>query len=99
MERKIIFDRTRLDLIGRLVEVAFTKGHPLETIPQTQSVWAVRGADHEMICLELYYEPATGVHQHDRIFWVSIFAIAYLRVISEQEAHSRAEGELATSRA
>ncbi len=84
-------DRPKLHLIGQLVEVRWAAGHPFAKKQCDQCVYAVRGIEYDMICLDLVYDAADGVHRTDAIHWVNVLAVQYLRVLSEREAKMRVE--------
>ena len=84
-------DRPKLDLIGRLVEVQWSPSHVFSKKPCDRCVYAVRGLESDMICVELVYDAKDGVHRTDSVYWVNVLAVSYLRVLSEEEARSRVE--------
>lgn len=90
MESNVLsIDRSRLDLVGQLVEVRWAVGHPFAKKQCEQCVYAVRGIDHDMICLGLVYDACDGIHNSDAVYWVNILAIQYMRVLSERDVKSR----------
>ncbi len=84
-------DRSRLDLVGQLVEVGWAAAHPFAKKQCGKCVYAVRGIEYDMICLDLVYDAIDGVHRTDAVYWVNVLAVQYLRVLSEREAKSRIE--------
>lgn len=92
MESNVLsIDRSRLDLVGQLVEVRWTAGHPFAKLQSEQCVYAVRGTENDLICLELVYNANDGAHRKDAIYWVNVLAVQYMRVLSAREAQSRVE--------
>jgi hypothetical protein len=84
-------DRTELDLVGSYCQVHWNATNRLAKRQCEKCVYTIRGAEGGMICLELIYDAIDGVHAKDAIYWVSMDAIQYLRVISEVAAKHRIE--------
>lgn len=84
-------ENSRLDLVGSFVEVRWTSTHNLAKRQCQKCVYLVRGAETEMICLELVYDAIDGEHKTDAVFWVPSSAIQYLRMLSTKEATRRIE--------
>lgn len=84
-------DRSKLDLIGQLVEVRWAIAHPFAKKQCEKCVYAVRGLEYDMICLDLVYDAEDGVHRTGSIHWVNVLAVQYLRVLSEREVKTRIE--------
>ena len=85
----LTIDRSRLDLVGQLVEVRWAVNHPLAKKQCEKCVYSVRGIEYDMICLDLVYDAEDGVHRTDNVHWVNVLAVQYLRVLSEREAKAR----------
>lgn len=90
MESNVItVDRAKLELVGQLVEVKWSPSHSFAKKQCEQCVYAVRGHENDMICLELVYDAVDGTHSRDAIYWVNVLSVQYLRVLGEREAQSR----------
>lgn len=83
--------RSKLDLIGQLVEVRWATTHPFAKKQCEKCVYTVRGIEYDMICLDLVYDAEDGVHRTDSVFWVNVLAVQYLRVLGEREVKMRIE--------
>jgi len=87
----LTLERPRLDLIGQFVEVRWAPGHVFAQKQCDRCVYAVRGLENDMICLDLVYDAAEGIHRKDAVYWVNILSVSYLRVLTEREAARRIE--------
>lgn len=84
-------DRSELQLVGSFVEVRWTSTHNLAKRQCEKCVYFVRGAQGDMVCLELIYDAIDGAHRKDAIYWTHIASVQYLRVLTESEARRRVE--------
>lgn len=92
MERNALsVDRSKMELIGQLVEVKWTLGHTLGKQHSEECVFVVRGIDSDMLCLALSYGNAEDSRNPNAVYWVNVLAVQYLRVLSEREAKLRIE--------
>lgn len=92
MESDVLsLDRSPMSLVGQLVEVRWAPGHQFAAKQCEECVYAVRGIEYDMICLELVYDAKVGVHRTDAVYWVNVLAVHYLRVLSEREVKMRVE--------
>ena len=92
MESNVVsVDRSKLELVGQLVEVKWSANHAFAKKPCEQCVYVVRGMEFDMICLELVYDAVDGTHGRDAVYWVNVLSVQYLRVLGEREARSRIE--------
>jgi hypothetical protein len=90
MESNVVsVDRSRLEFVGQLVEVKWSSSHAFAKKQCEQCVYAVRGHENDMICLELVYDAVDGAHGKDAVYWVNVLSVQYLRVLGEREAQSR----------
>jgi len=83
--------RSKLDLIGQLVEVRWSPDHTFARKQCEKCVYVVRGIEHGMICLDQVYDATEGVHRKEAAHWVPMNSVHYLRVLSEREAKVRIE--------
>jgi len=83
--------RTRLDVVGSYCEVHWTASNRLAKHQCNQCVYLVRGIESGLICLEMVYDAIEGVHRNDAIYWVSVDALQYLRVLTDKAAERRME--------
>jgi hypothetical protein len=84
-------DRTPLSLVGSIVEVRWSIANALSKKHCENCLYVVRGIEGDMICLELFYAPTDGAHNHDAIYWVNVLALQYLRSLTDKEAQRRVE--------
>ncbi|HRF60169.1 MAG TPA: hypothetical protein PLH94_09680 [Fimbriimonadaceae bacterium] len=92
MERApLSVDRSKMELIGQLVEVRWVPGHPLAKQSSEESIYVVRGFESDMLGLALAYGKAEGSHPSNAVYWVNVLAVQYLRVLTEREAKHRIE--------
>lgn len=85
------FQRSKLELVGALVQVKWALGHEFAKKQCDRCIYAVRGIAYDMICLELVYDAHDGAHRSDSIYWVNVLAVQYLHVLSEREVKHRVE--------
>ena len=85
------FKRSKLDLVGSFVEVRWAAGHVFARKQCEQCVYAVRGLEEDMICLELVYDATDGVHRTDSVYWVNVLAVQYLRALTDRDVKTRIE--------
>lgn len=92
MERNALsVDRSKMELIGQLVEVKWTLGHVLGKHHADESVFVVRGIDSDMLCLALAHGNPEDASPPGTVYWVNVLAVQYLRVLSEREVKHRIE--------
>lgn len=92
MERNALsVDRSKMEIIGQLVEVKWALGHVLGKLHSEECVFVVRGIDSDMLCLALAYGNTEDSRPPGDVYWVNVLAVQYLRVLSDREVAHRIE--------
>lgn len=82
-------DLSRIELIGSLCQANWS----FEGKRQCEKcVYAVRGLEGSMICLELVYDAVDGMHKHDEVLWIPTSSIQYLKALTPTDAKRLIEG-------